>query len=197
MTRHQLTFALLCFALAAGCSSTPPERQVLAEAAAALGGVERITALKSIAVEGEGDAPNIGQNRLPDSELPNWKVTEYRRTTDLVADRTDMTQTRTAQFQFAGALTQRQHQAQDGSVAVNFTPDRTVVRGTEAQARDRRRKALHHPVTAVRAGLAEGTEVTNLRQEGDDDVVDLRTAQGDVIQLAVSRTTKLPTRVSM
>ena len=39
--------------------------------------------------------------------------------------------------------------------------------------------------------------MSNLRQEGDDDVVDVRTSQGDVIQLAVSRATKLPARVSM
>src|ERR1043165_2152460 len=105
-------FAVL--ALAAACANTPPERKVVDAAAAALGGADRIRALKSIAVEGEGDAPNIGQNRLPDSELPNWKVTEYRRTTDLANDRTDMTQPPTPQFQFAGALVQRQHQAQDG-----------------------------------------------------------------------------------
>jgi hypothetical protein len=179
------------------CSSAPPERRLVDEAAAALGGADRIRALRSIAVEGEGDAPNIGQNRMPDSELPNWKVTGYRRVTDLAGDRTDVTQTRTAQFQFAGGLVQRQHQAQDGDVAVNYQVSGSAARGTAAQARDRRREALHHPVAAVRAALADASQISNLRQEGDNDVVDVRTAHGDVIQLAVSRTTKLPVRVSM
>jgi len=187
---------LAALALASACANTPPERKVVDDAAAALGGADRIRALKSIAVEGEGDAPNIGQNRLPDSELPNWKVTEYRRTTDLANDRTDMTQKRTAQFQFAGALVQRQHQAQDGDVAVNFPATGDPARGTEAQARDRRRESLQHPVAAVRAALAEGSQVQNLRQEGDNDVVDVRTSHGDVLRLAVSRSTKLPVRVS-
>jgi hypothetical protein len=182
---------------ASACSSAPPERQLVEDAAAALGGVDRLRALKSIAMEGEGDAPNVGQNRLPDSELPNWRVTAYRRTTDLVNDRTDMTQTRQAQFQFAGALVQRQHQAQDGDVAINFPPTGDPVRGTAAQARDRRREALHHPVAAVRAALAESSQLTNLRQDGDADVVDVRTSHGDVIQLTVSRDAKLPTRVAM
>ena len=193
---HTVPVLLAVLTLAAACAQTPPERQVIADAAAALGGADRLRALKSIAVEGEGDAPNIGQNRLPDSELPNWKVTEYRRTTDLANDRTDMTQKRTAQFQFAGALVQRQHQAQDGDVAINFPPNGEPARGSEAQARDRRREALQHPVAAVRAALAESSQVQNLRQDGENDVVDVRTSKGDVLQLAVSRATKLPVRVS-
>jgi hypothetical protein len=188
---------LVVVAVTAACSGAPPERQLVEDAAAALGGSARIRALTSIAVEGEGDAPNVGQNRLPDSELPNWKVTAYRRVTDLANERTDMTQTREAQFQFAGALVQRQHQAQDGDVAVNYPPTGDPVRGTEAQARDRRREALHHPVAAVRAAMAETSQISNLRQDGDNDVVDVRTSRGDVIQLAVSRATKLPARVAM
>jgi hypothetical protein len=184
-------------AVTAGCSSTPPERQLVDDAAAALGGAARLRALKSIAVEGMGDAPNVGQNREPDSELPNWRVTAYTRTTDLANDRTDMTQTRQAHFQFAGALVQRQHQAQDGDVAVNYPPNGEPVRGTEAQARDRRREALHHPIAAVRAALAESSQVANLRQSGDQDIVDIRTSHGDVIQLTVSRASKLPLRVAM
>ena len=199
MMRRVPSLSLLCCSLAfiAACSSAPPERQLVLDAANALGGQDRVAALQSITVEGEGDAPNVGQNRLPDSELPNWKVTEYRRTTDLTNGRTDMTQVREAQFQFAGALVQRQHQGLDGDVAVNYPPSGEAARGSETQARDRRREALHHPLPAIRAALAETSQVSNRREEGDDDVVDVRTAQGDVIQLAMSRATKLPTRVSM
>ena len=113
MSRRSYVLAALIaiVAVATACSSPPPEQQLVNDAAAALGGADRLRGLTSISVQGEGDAPNVGQNRLPDSELPNWKVTEYRRTTDMSTDRTDMTQTRTAQFQFAGALVQRQHQA--------------------------------------------------------------------------------------
>jgi hypothetical protein len=193
---HAVSF-LAVLVLTAGCSRTPPERQLVDDAAAALGGASRIRALKSIAVEGVADAPNVGQNRMPDSELPNWRVTAYRRTTDLVNDRTDMTQARQAQFQFAGALVQQQHQAQDGDVAVNYPPGGAPVRGTDAQARDRRREALQHPIAVMKAALAESSQITNLRQSGDQDVVDIRTSHGDVIQLFVSRTSKLPLQVAM
>ena len=198
MSRRIAVLFVFATALSAlTCARTPPERQLIEDAAAALGGADRIAALKSIAVEGEGDAPNVGQNRLPDSELPNWKVTQYTRTTDLANDRTDMTQVREAQFQFAGALVQRQRQGQDGDVAVNYPPTGAPVRGTAVQASDRRREALHHPMAAVRAALAETTELRNLRQEGDDDVIDMRPTRGGVLRLFVSRATKLPTRVAM
>jgi hypothetical protein len=194
---HVLAGLVTLLAASVACSSAPPERQLVNDAAAALGGADRIRALKSISVQGEGDAPNVGQNRMPDSELPNWKVTAYTRTTDLANDRTDMAQTRQAAFQFAGALVQRQHQAQDGDVAVNFPPDGQPTRGTEAQARDRRREALQHPVAAVRAALADTSQISNLRQDGENDVVDVRTSKGDTFQLSVSRATKLPARVAM
>jgi hypothetical protein len=198
MSRRVHAIAPLVFALiASGCSNVPPERQLIADAANALGGVDRITKLKSLEVEGEGEAPNIGQNRMPDGDLPVWKVTDYKRTTDLELGRTDMSQVREAQFQFAGALVQRQHQGLDGDVAVNITPEGQATRGGDAQARDRRREALQHPVAAVRAGLAATAMVSNLRQDGDDDVVDIETPKGDIVTLAVSRATKLPTRVTM
>jgi hypothetical protein len=196
MSRHLGPLVALV-ALLAGCARQVPERQVVIDAADALGGHERVAALTSIAIDGQADAPNAGQNTMPDSELPVWKVTEYKRTTDLVNGRSDMTQTRTAQFQFANAPTQRQHQGLDGGVAVNYRPDGQALRGTEVQARDRRRELLHHPIPAVQAGLAADAMVSNLRQEGDNDLVDIRSPKGDVFTLAVSRATKLPARVSM
>jgi hypothetical protein len=182
---------------AGACARVPPEQQLLIDAANALGGRERIAALKSIAIEGEGESPNVGQNTMPDGELPVWKVTDYKRTTDLATGRTDMSQVRTAQFLFANSSVQRQHQALDGDVAVNFSPDGQATRAGEQQARDRRREALQHPVTVVRAGLADGAVISNVRRQGDADLVDIATAHGDVITLAVSRATKLPASVTM
>jgi hypothetical protein len=185
----------VALAVTAGCTSLPPERQLVIEAAEALGGQDRIVALKSFTVEGEGESPNIGQNTMPDGDLPIWKVTEYTRTTDLATGRTDMSQTRTAQFQFAGALVQKQHQALDGDVAVNFGPDGGASRGGEAQARDRRREMLQHPLAVVRAGLDDATMLNNLHQDQENDYVDLLTPKGDVVTLAVSRATRLPVSV--
>src|SRR5262245_30135955 len=71
----------IVFALAVtACSSASPERQAVLDAAEAMGGRAKVLAVKTLTMEGEGDAPNVGQNTMPDSELPNWHVTEFKRT---------------------------------------------------------------------------------------------------------------------
>ena len=191
-----IMWTVAALALTSACAQVPPEQQLIADAAAALGGRERVEAVRSLRIEGEGEAPNVGQNRLPDSELPIWKVTDFVRTIDLTSGRAVTRQVRTAQFQFAGANVQRQHQGLERDVAYNVTAAGEAVRTGEQEARDRRADLLQHPLTAVRAALAEGTAVTNLRQEGDEDLVDVRTAAGDAFTLGISRAGRLPARVT-
>jgi hypothetical protein len=187
----------VCVAVLAGaCAQLPPEMQVVNDAAAALGGKDRIQAMKTLIIEGEGPAPNAGQNRMPDSELPVWKVTEFKRSIDLANGRMRTQQLRTAQFLFAGATVQRQNQALDGDVAYNLGQDGSATRAGEAAARDRRMELLHHPITIVRAALDPAAKVTNLRQQGIDRVVDVTTAKGETLTLAVDGTTMLPSRVT-
>src|SRR2546421_708049 len=62
-------------ASAAACNRTPPERQALFDAADAMGGRQKVLEVKTLTIEGEGDAPNVGQNTMPDGELPNWRRT--------------------------------------------------------------------------------------------------------------------------
>ena len=70
-----IMWTVAALALTSACAQVPPEQQLIADAAAALGGRDRVEAVRSVRIEGEGEAPNVGQNRLPDSELPIWKVT--------------------------------------------------------------------------------------------------------------------------
>jgi hypothetical protein len=180
----------------AACASTPPERRIVDDAAAALGGADRLRALKTMTVEGSAVAPNAGQNRMPDDELPVWKVTEYSRAIDLVNGRTRVRQRREAQFLFAGATTQQQTQALDGDIAYNTATDGAMTRAGDAAARDRRLELLQHPITVVRAALDAGAKLANVRAEGDEDLVDVTVAKGDVLTLAVNRSTHLPSRVT-
>jgi hypothetical protein len=182
--------------LATGCATTPPEMQVVRDAAQALGGADRILAVKTFAIEGEGSAPNVGQNRLPDDELPVWKVTDYQRMIDLANNRARIKQVRTAQFLFANDNVQRQEVGLDGDVAYSVAPDGRATRVGEQAARDRRVELLHHPLTILRASLDPATTVANLRQDGNAQVVDVTIPQGDTLTLAVDNTTKLPLRVS-
>ena len=183
-------------ALMTGCSSAPPERQVIDDAAAALGGASRIQALTSLHVTGSGLAPNAGQNRLPDDELPVWKVTEHSRAIDLTNGRTRVQQLREAQFQFAGATTQRVSQGLDGVVAYNTAPNGTLNRAGEAAVRERRVELLHHPITVVRATLDPAAKLANPRTEGGLQLVDITTALGDTVTLAIDQSTHLPSKVT-
>jgi len=190
------SLTILAIVCAAGCAQVPPEKQAIDEAAAALGGRDRLQAVKSIVIEGEGSAPNVGQNTLPDGELSVWKITEFKRTIDLARGRTRVQQLRTAQFQFANSPFQRQNQSLDGDVAYNTGTDGKASRAGEAAARDRRIEMLHHPVTIVRAALDPAARIANLRQAQGERFVDITTATGEVLTLAIDNSTKLPTRVT-
>jgi len=187
-------FLGLVLALSSACTQ-PPEVKTIRAAADALGGRDRIQAIRTLTLEGEGTSPNLGQNVTPDGELPVWKVTEFRRTIDPAAGRMRVQQVRTAQFLFAGATVQRQHIGLDGEVAYTVGPDGRAARASAAAARDRRLEMVHHPVIALFAALEPGTRFANLRQQDNLELVDLRTARGDAFTLALDRGTKLPVRV--
>ena len=187
--------ALIVVGLVAACTSAPPEKQVIANAAAALGGAARLSALKALTIEGTGTAPNAGQNRMPDDDLPVWRVNEYARSTDLVNGRTRVRQVREAQFLFAGDLVQRQTQGLDGDVAYNVAPDGTATRVGDAAVRDRRVEMLHHPVTVILAALDPSSLLGSLRVENNEQLVDIATVDGEILTLAIDAQTHLPARV--
>ena len=193
--RRVIAFVVATLFVAA-CGSTPAERRIVDEAAVALGGADRVRALKTITIEGSATAPNAGQNRMPDDELPVWKVTEYSRAIDLANGRTRVRQRREAQFLFAGATTQQQTQGLDSDIAYAMAPDGAMTRAGDATARDRRLELLQHPITIVRAALDAGTKLANVRTEGNEDLVDVTTAKGDSLTLGIDRTTHLPSRVT-
>ena len=161
---------LTVFALAASaCSRTPPERQAVVDAADAMGGRQKVLDVKTLTVEGEGAAPNVGQNTMPDGELPVWKVTEFKRTVDLPNHRMRMQQFRTAQFLFANANTQRQDQGLDGDVAFNIGADGTATRAAQPQVMaDRRMEMLAPPATSssARRWTIPGDEVERIPDGG-------------------------------
>jgi hypothetical protein len=184
-------------AAASGCSRTPPELQAVVDAADALGGRQRILEVKTLTVEGGGAAPNVGQNTMPDGELPVWKVTEFKRTIDLPNRRMRVQQLRTAQFLFANANTQRQNQGLDGDVAFNISADGAATRAAEPVMKDRRMEMLHHPLVIVRAALDDpATKLTGFRTAGNQRIVEIETGKGEHVTLAIDAATKLPSRVT-
>ncbi len=188
---------LLLAVIAGACSQSPPETRLIQQAAEALGGVERIQAAKSLVIEGEGIAGNIGQNVGPEDALQNWTVTEYKRSVDLANGRWTMQQLRTPTFPYAVGPNQRQNQGLDGDVAFNVGgPQNAATRASAMTARDRRVEALHHPLTAIRAALDPASTVGNFRDQGLLQLVDVTTAKGDMFTLAIDRGSNLPSHVT-
>ena len=177
------------------CSRTSPEQQVIDDAAEALGGKARIQQIKTLTLEGEGDAPNLGQNVTTDSPLPNWKVTEYRRAIEVGNDRMRVKQVRNAQFLLASSSVQQLDQGIDGDLGYNVAADGMVTRTATTAVRDRRVEMLHHPITLIRAALDPGAKVGNRRSHEGVEQVDVTTAKGELFTLDIDASTKMPLRV--
>src|SRR5262245_11292474 len=95
--------------LTAACTSTPPERQIVNDAAQALGGKDRILAVKTLVIEGSGSNGNLGQDLTPERAVQTFTVTDYKRAIDVanLAARTEQTRTPTFAY-FQGQQPQKQ-----------------------------------------------------------------------------------------
>jgi len=182
--------------LASACAPSTPEQQVIDDAVEAMGGAGRIRDVKALTIHGTGTAPNAGQNRTPDDELPVWRISDYTRRIDLVNARTRVQQVREAQFLFAGDLVQRQTQGLDGDAAYNIGANGMISRAGAAAARDRRTELLHHPVTFLRAVVDVDLTLSNLRAKAGERLVDVAMPGGDTtMTLGIDTVTHLPSRV--
>jgi glyoxylase-like metal-dependent hydrolase (beta-lactamase superfamily II) len=203
-------FAMLAIRLAGQGSS--PELQLLTRAADALGGRDRVMALKSLQIVGYGELAyfNGGGNITGDADAPQkWqKVLEYTRTIDLEHWRTRVQQRLKMDFVFASTVGQlglnRTNETLDGDVAYNIgggflaAPQSAAPPqpAGAAAARQRRVELLAHPVTIVRAALDPTSKLSNLRKQGNLQLVDVTVRQGDTLTLALNATSNLPVWVS-
>ena len=193
MTRLASTLAI---ALAAGACAPSAEQQIINDAAAALGGRDRIVAAKTIVIAGDGKNGNLGQDLTPAATGEAFVLTGYTRAVDLAGHRARTEQTRTPNFEyFQGRAPQKQVFGIDGEVAYNVAPNGTATRAPNAAAKDRRAEFYHHPLAIVQAALDPSSTLSNPRKSGNERVLDVTTAYGGRLTLAIDSTTKLPTRV--
>lgn len=99
-------------------------------------------------------------------------------------------------FPFALATDLRQRLALDGDVAFNIDAQGRAQRAGDAAAADRRIEMLGTPLTVVRAALDPAAKLGSARKKGNDELVDITTAKGDRVTLAVNATTHLPETMS-
>jgi glyoxylase-like metal-dependent hydrolase (beta-lactamase superfamily II) len=178
----------------AACTSTPPEQAVINGAATAIGGADKVQAANTLVIEGTGENTNLGQSTTPDA-LNVIKVNQSKRSIDFAGGRQRLEQTRIATSGAPNPQPQKQNLGLDGDVAYTVAANGTATRAAAPVAKDRRMELYHHPVGALRAALTQGSQVSNARKEGNDDAVDVTTAQGDKFTLLVDSGTKLPSKV--
>ena len=193
------TLFVMLAVIAGACTSAPPEQQLVNDAAAALGGRDRIIAVKTLTIEGDGSNGNLLQDMTPDASGQLFLLSGYKRSIDATGGRARTEQTRTPNFAyFQGNAPQQQIQGIDGDVAYNIGANGTATRGSNAVARDRRAEIFHHPLTLIRAALDPAAKLSKFAIAGSERVVDVTLPDGLLVTLAVDATTKLPTRaVSM
>ena len=202
-------------ALAIGLAGqgTALELQLVTRAADALGGRDRVMAMKTLQIIGYGELAyfNGGGNITGDPAAPQkWqKVLDYARTIDLEHRRTRVQQRLKMDFEFASTVGQlglnRTNETLDGDLAYDIGGGFLAAPQTgtpqprpagAAASRQRRVELLSHPITIVRAALDPGTRLSNLRKQGTVQLVDVTVAQGDTLTLAVNAGSNLPAWVS-
>jgi glyoxylase-like metal-dependent hydrolase (beta-lactamase superfamily II) len=186
---------MLTAAVTSACSMATPERQIIDDAAAALGGRDRILAVKTLVIEGGGANGNLGQDLTPERNVQTFTLTDYKREIDVAGGRMRVEQTRTPTFPyFQGQQPQRQILGVAGDVGYNVAPTGAATRVPNNVANDRRVEIFHHPLTIVRAALGPDATLANARTANEQRVVDV-TTKGLTFTLAIDATTNLPTRV--
>jgi glyoxylase-like metal-dependent hydrolase (beta-lactamase superfamily II) len=190
-----------------------PALDLVTRAADALGGRDRVMALKTLQIVGYGELAyfNGGGNISADPAAPQkWqKVLDFTRTIDLEHGRTRVQQRLKMDFVFASTAGQlglnRTSETLDGDVAYNVgggflaapqagTPQ--PQRAGAAAVRQRRMEMLAHPITIVRAALDPASTLSRLRTQGNLRLVDVTVRQGDTLTLAVNAASGLPAWVS-
>jgi hypothetical protein len=77
----------------AGQTSDTQATRVVTDAAAALGGRERILAVRTFTIEGYASNPNIGQAMTPEAEPLWWMIPDFSRRIDLEHQRMELAMT--------------------------------------------------------------------------------------------------------
>jgi glyoxylase-like metal-dependent hydrolase (beta-lactamase superfamily II) len=180
-------------------AQTAMEKQLINDVAVALGGLNRIQTIGVITMEGSGTANGIGQARTPkgdDLENPSdptaiWAVTGFKRTIDVANGRARQ-QWRNRTPAFASPQPDgSQNVGIDGNIAFSIGADGQPSRQGGVAAR-RFELLLGHPIGVVYAALNPGVKLSNVRRQGNLDLVDIATATGEHVTLAADHTTHLP-----
>jgi glyoxylase-like metal-dependent hydrolase (beta-lactamase superfamily II) len=199
-----IAIALAAYVLSSAAQSKNSDGQsLITRAAEALGGRDRILALKTLTIEGYGQLAyqNGGGNITSSIDAPQkWiNVNDFVRVVDLEHGRTRVRQRQVNDFVFAAAQNMKgivSTQSLDGDVAFNLNAAGAASRAPAAAARARRMESLAHPVVFVHMAMNPKSTVANSRKSGGLELVDVTSPLGDAMTLALHPSSSLPAWVS-
>src|SRR5215510_7348436 len=180
--------------VAVRAQNVPSERAALMAAAQALGGLDRVRAIRNITLEGFGQYAYQfgGANITADPNAPQkyQAANDLRRDYDLEHGRFQQLERRNFLFPFAATFGHDWAQVNlilDGDVAFNKTSDGKVVRALRVDpgvlqhdgVHMRRMWMLNNPIALVRAALDPATKLSASRRESGVTVFDLTLKEGD------------------
>ena len=180
-------------AIPAFVNAQRPGGPLIAEVAQAMGGRDRVLAVRTIALEGTGENYNLGQNASPYAPLQVYAVTSYKRWIDFSNRRWRQDQTREPRFVTSFFPPARQRIGFD-SVAYDIVSDTLTRRSSIRADIDRADEFVYDPIGFIQTALRPGTEVTEGQLRGRLRYVRMSVA-GNKVGALIDPVTKLPTTI--
>src|SRR2546425_12322909 len=87
------------------CTRATPEQQIVNDAASALGGRDKILAVRTIVIEGEGTNGNLGQDMTPEATGQQFNLPGHSRPINVAAGQPKIEQTSTPKFEYMQGTT--------------------------------------------------------------------------------------------
>ena len=182
-------------------------QEAIVAVAEAMGGVERISAVRNITMMGYAHYAyqNGGGNitALPNAPQKYIQANDLRRIYDLENNRYYQQERNNDLFPFAiyrghdfALRRQILDGSLDGDVAYNLNEAGVASRRSEAEVRDLRMWMYTNPLVTVRAALESDDRVSNRREEGGLTLVDITLDEGDQLTLAIRPPMNLPAWIS-
>lgn len=186
-------------AAAVQAQSSDAARQVVVDAAEAMGGLERVQNLRTLRLRGYGhEAYQDGGSLITTERAAPEKMTNltaYERVIDVSEERTRVKARAFRAFVFAARAMMQgapQHQVLDGMVGYDVAANGTPRRASDIVAKQRRMELLAQPVMALRAALADDARLANLRTGDGLRLLDVTTADAAEFTLAIDAQSGLP-----
>ena len=179
-------------------------QSALDAAAAAMGGKDRVLAIRTLVLEGTGTQLNFGQNLTPAAQT-QFEVTSWQRSFDYANHRWFLDLTRVPKFVTGNMAPQRSRTGLDGDVAYNIgggvppapgipAPPVRMTRVSGPGVADRPWEFVTHPVGFLQAAYAAGASVKE-----EPAAVNMRrvtiTYAGAPVSMVVDMRTNLPARI--